>query len=593
METKTQMKVKYLIICLLLTSSLNLFSQKNETYWNNRLQIVSFRLPPPPAGYKPKLVDINGDGRPDIIHSVTRDNIPVLWIDDDDDMTWADFEGDTKNDCLLIDRNRDGIYGGQGDLIIDWVDTNDDGKADMQIVVEYPAQRTEKVWPNGHYMIVLDLDHDNVFNYIDWNSMQIKSWDKIGFCDFYPDYSGQTAFLKIHASTYNMHDLRLNWENPFLFYDKDDDDLSEMAIRVLDSPKRVDDSAPSNSYVNMQVNGVADWISIAIDMDNDNGPANEFDFDMTIGFVGEGFNYMDQVHKFNNPRGLAETDTFFMDSRWRRLNELIYPDHESTWDLVFKRGKWDRVNFVWDEDGDCKRWERVEFYEPRDPFETGWNGGGIDNHKQSDASGDRGEWDMDSSGGGKLYVSKFDGRIHLYGAEWGCWRIDQNTNFYQGWDRLWFGLDKNPTKFATVKYTDSDNNGFFDLIEYDMDGNKEFETIIDLKKLGIDDRCEIIDISNYNYSNFTTLMQQVSDTMWANALSTCEVAEKNGINTTWYAKLKQVSCSEEKYQKGYWLQYYLYKDLEYQFLRSQDEKSLEKLNKAYFSGDWSLIGKEQ
>lgn len=552
---------------------------------------MSFRLPPPPADYKPRLVDLTGNGRPDAIFSMTRDRIPVLWIDDDGDMTWDDLEGDTKNDCLLIDRNRDGIYGGQGDLIIDWVDMDNDGKADMQIVVEYPAEKTDEVWPNGHYMIVMDLDHDHIFNYIDWNTMQIKSWDKTGICNFYTDYSGQTAFMKIHASTYHMHDLRLNWENPFLFYDEDADGLSEMAIRILDSTKHTDDDAPVNSYENRQVSGQVDWVSIAVDMDNDNGPANEFDYDMTIGFQGEGFNYMDQVHKINNLRGLPEADTFFMDPRWRQLNELIYPRHEDAWDLIFNRGKWNRVNFVWDEDGDCKRWERVEFYDPLDPFKTGWKGGGVDNHKQSDASGDRGEWDMDNSGGGKLYVSKFDGRIHLYGAEWGCWRIDQNTDFYQGWDRLWFGLDKNPGKFATVRYTDQDHNGFFDRIEYDMDGDKEFETVIDMKELDIDDRCELIDISAFGYNDFTALMQQVTDNIWTNAMKACEVAERHHINTMWYAKLKQVLSAQEKYQKGYWLQYYLYKDLEYNFLRSQDEESLKKLNKAYFSGDWSSMMK--
>ncbi|MDR1502886.1 MAG: hypothetical protein LBT43_10575 [Prevotella sp.] len=583
--------MKNITILLFLLISFPLYSQKGNDYWNNKLQIVSFRIPPPPVGYQPKHGDLNGDGKPDIIYSVTRDSIPIAWIDDDADMAWTDLEGDTKNDCLLIDHNRDGIYGGQGDLIIDWVDTDNDGKADMQIVVEYPEIRTGEVWPNGHYMIVMDLDHDNIFNYINWNTMKIQSWDKSGISDFYTDYSGQTAFMKIHASTYNMRDLRLNWENPFLYYDKDDDGLSEMAIRILDSTKSVDVSAPANSYVNQQVSGVVDWVSIAIDMDNDNGPANEFDFDMTIGFMGEGFNYMDQKHKINNLRGLSEADKLFMDPRWRQLDELIYPDHDSAWDLIFKRGKWNRVNFVWDEDGDCKRWERVEFYEPLDPFKTGWKGGGVDNHKQSDASGDRGEWDLDNSGGGKLYVSKFDGRIHLYGAEWGCWRIDQNTDFYQGWDRLWFGLDKNPEKFATVKYTDKDNNGFFDLIEYNMDGDKQFETVIDLKELGIDDRCELIDIAAFEYNDFVKLMRQTSENIWTNALKVCEIAEKNSINTTWYAKLKQVSSIEEKYQKGYWLQYYLYKDMEYQFLRNQDEESLKKLNKAYFSGDWASLVK--
>jgi hypothetical protein len=574
---------------LLLFFSLNLYSQKNVEYWNNKLPVVSFRLPPPPVNYRPEPVDITGDGKPDVIYSCTRDSIPVLWIDDDGDMKWTDFEGDTDSDCLLIDRNRDGIYGGQGDLIINWVDTDNDGKADIQIVVEYPRERTDEVWPNGHYMIVMDLDHDNIFNYIDWNKMQIQSWDKTGLSDFYADYSGQTAFMKIHASTYNLRDLRLNWENPFLFYDEDGDGLSEKAIRMLDSTKRTDDNAPANSFVNQQVSGVVDWVSIALDMDNDNAPENEFDFDMTLGFQGEGFDYTDQVHKIKNLRGLAAADTFFMDARWRQLDELIYPDHESAWNLIFDRGKWDKVNFVWDEDGDCKRWERVEFYFPLDPFKTGWNGGGIDNHKQSDAAGDRGEWDKDNSGGGKLYVGKLDGRIHLYGAEWGCWRIDQNTDYYQGWDRMWFGLDKNPGKFATVKYSDKDNNGFFDCIEYDMDGDTAFETVIDLKALGMDDRCELIDIRTFKYGHFTALMQQVSDNMWANALEACEIAEKYGVNTTWYAKLKQVHSIREKYSKGYWLQYYLYKDLEYQCLRNKDMKSLKKLNEAYYSGKWSIM----
>ena len=585
----SQLSTLHLIIVLLLLPSNSINAQKNNEYWNNRLQIVSFRLPPPPIDYQPKLVDLNGDGKPDVIYSITRDNIPIAWIDDDGDMKWTDLEGDTKNDCLLIDRNRDGIYGGQGDLIIDWVDTDNDGKADMQIVVEYPAEKTDEVWPNGHYMIVMDLDHDNIFNYINWNTMKIHSWDKAGLSDFYTDYSGQTAFMKIHASTDNMKDVRLNWENPFLFYDPDNDGLSEVAIRVLDSTKKTDNNAPDNSYVNQQVNGQVDWISLAFDMDNDNVAGNEFDFDMTIGFQGEGFNYMDQVHPVNNLRGLPETDTFFMDPRWRQITELIYPDHDSAWDLIFKRGKWDRVNFVWDEDDDCSRWERVEFYDPLDPFKVGWKGGGVDNHKQSDAMGDRGEWDMDNSGNGKLYISKFDGRIHLYGAEWGCWRIDQNTDFFQGWDRLWFGLDKNPNRFATVKYTDTNNDGFFDRIEYDMNGDKQFETQIDLTELGIDERCEIIDISSFKYDDFTALMRNVADSMWANAEKACEVAEKHGINTTWYAKLKQVSTVREKYHKGYWLQYYLYKDLEYKFMRNNNIVSLKKLNKAYYSGNWDAI----
>ncbi|WP_337752455.1 hypothetical protein [Coprobacter fastidiosus] len=533
--------------------------------------------------------DLNGDGKPDAIKSVTVNDTPILWLDDDANMKEGDIEGDMINDCLLIDRNKDGIYGGQGDLIIDWVDTDDDGKADMQIVIEYPKKNTGEVWPNGHYMIMRDLDKDNIFNYINWNDFSLRCWDKNGVCDFYEDYSGQTMFMKIHTSTYDIKDLRLNWENPFLFYDEDGDGLTEMAIRFVDSPKIKDRSKPSNSYVNRQLEGRIDWVSMAVDLDNDNAPGNEFDFDFTIGFQGKGFDYTDQVHKVNNLRGMPEADKFFMDPRYRQLTEFLYPDHKSAKEMIFKRGEWSRVNFVYDEDDDCGRWERVEFYDPLDPFKIGWKNGGIDNNKQSDAAGDRGEWDMDNSGKGKLYVGKFDGRLHLYGAEWGCWRIDQNANYYQGWDRMWMGMDRQPGKFGTVKYTDKDDNGFFDYIEYDLDGDKKFEMTIDLKALGLDDRCELIDISTFKYKDYTSMMKKMSKSMWKNAMTAVQVAHKYNVQTLWYAKLMQALSVRQQYNNGYWLQFYIYKDLEHTFMQKGDQEKLKQLTVAYYSGNWKSM----
>ncbi len=561
----------------------------DRKYWNQKLQIEPFRLPLPPVGYQVEYIDLNGDGKPDAIKSVTVNDTPILWLDDDGNMKEGDIEGDMINDCLLIDRNKDGIYGGQGDLIIDWVDTDDDGKADMQIVIEYPKKNTGEVWPNGHYMIMRDLDKDNIFNYINWNDFSLRCWDKNGVCDFYEDYSGQTMFMKIHTSTYDIRDLRLNWENPFLFYDEDGDGLTEMAIRFVDSPKIKDRSKPSNSYVNRQLEGRIDWVSMAVDLDNDNGPGNEFDFDFTIGFQGKGFDYTDQVHKVNNLRGMPEADKFFMDPRYRQLTEFLYPDHKSAKEMIFKRGEWSRVNFVYDEDDDCGRWERVEFYDPLDPFKIGWKNGGIDNNKQSDAAGDRGEWDMDNSGKGKLYIGKFDGRLHLYGAEWGCWRIDQNANYYQGWDRMWMGMDRQPGRFGTVKYTDKDDNGFFDYIEYDLDGDKKFEMTIDFKALGLDDRCELIDISTFKYKDYTSMMKKMSKSMWKNAMTAVQVAHKYNVQTLWYAKLMQAFSVRQQYNNGYWLQFYIYKDLEHAFMQRGDQEKLKQLTVAYYSGNWKSM----
>lgn len=100
----------------------SLAQEVKDTYWNVHTQLLPLRLPPPPVGYKPEYLDLNHNGRPDAIKSITHNDIPILWLDDDNNLKEGDWEGDMVNDCLLIDRNKDGIYGGQGDLIIDWVE---------------------------------------------------------------------------------------------------------------------------------------------------------------------------------------------------------------------------------------------------------------------------------------------------------------------------------------------------------------------------------------------------------------------------------------------------------------------------------------
>lgn len=62
--------------------------------------------------------------------------------------------------------------------------------------------------------------------------------------------------------------------------------------------------------MNRQLEGRIDWASLAVDIDNDNTTGNEFDFDFTIGFQGEGFDYTDQIHPVRNLRGMPEADCF-------------------------------------------------------------------------------------------------------------------------------------------------------------------------------------------------------------------------------------------------------------------------------------------
>ncbi|SDL32781.1 hypothetical protein [Kriegella aquimaris] len=569
--------------------------ENSSRYWNENLPLTSFRIPPPPHGAPIIYKDLDGDGDPDLLQTLTINNFPVQWIDDDDDMKEGDLSGDLDSDCLMIDRNMDGKYGGPYDLIVDWNDENGDNIADMQVVADQLSLDNNDFYP-GHYMIMFDLDNDQIFNYINWNTFELEAWDHSGSSRFLEDYHGKSLFLKNHLSTFAFEDLRLNWEVPFLFFDPDNDGQTEMAIRVVDNnitkkePKGPslpnDPSMVSKADRNVKVDGVADLVAMTYDLDNDNSAGNEFDFDMSILFKGKGFDYMDQRHKFKSMIGLKGTDSLFYDARFRQLDELIFPNHDSINDLIYNRGEWNECWFVFDEDDDCHRWERVEFYDPLDLYKAGAQNGGLDNNPQADISGDRGEWDLDNSGKGNLYIGSFDNKIHLYGADWGAWRIDQNAKQYQGWQG-WRQSEKvEGIKFPTVRYEDRNNNGFFDFIQYDLNGDSIFEHELDYIALGIDDTQVVVETKNMEFGDYEALFKKVTELTWKRAKNAVRIAKSHGVDTSWYANFKQVNSLREQYHFGYWLNFYIYMDLRDMALRSNDFNLLAKIDKAYITGNW-------
>lgn len=553
--------------------------------WNTITKLNSYRPLQPLPGTKPEFIDLDNDGDPDVMKYTTSNGFPVQWIDDDDDMKVTDNEGDTDNDCLMVDVNKDGKYGSLSDAIIDWVDSNDDGKADIQIFSEFASEKDkEKPWGPGHFMINMDLDKDDILNYIDWNTFQVRCWIHDGKSDFFEDYSGNTLFLKIHASPQNINDLRLNWENPFLFYDVDKDGLTECAFRLLDRPVY---GQPGDKFLT-RLTGKIDYVTMAYDLDNDNSPGNPFDFDMTVTFRGGGFDYMDQVHPFKNLRGLPAADQYFMDPRIRQLTEFIYPDHDKAKDLVFNRGKWNEAWLVYDEDDDCERWERVELLDPKEPYTIGARKGGLDDNPQSDPVGDRGEWDLDNSGKGNLYVSPLDGKIHLVGAEKGYWRVDQNAFYYQGMGGLYDGYGPvrtpaDPTIFPLISYLDQDGNGFFDKIEFDLNGDKKIDFSFSLKELGISDVSKEYNLSAMAYRDLSLLDREVSENCWKRAVEFVKLAETQGINTKWYALLKSPKSVRQKYSQGYWLKFYLFMDLLEKAKKEENQALANTIIRTYFS----------
>lgn len=542
---------------------------------------------------KAELVDLDGDGDPDLIKLRLFNDCNAIWVDDDDDMMWDDKEGDLDSDCLLIDRNGDGIFAGPGDLSIDWIDTDHDGEADIQLVVENSDLQSVAYWDwSSNYMWIIDDEKDQSFHFINWKELVLRCWTHAGASKFFEDYHGQTLFLKTHAPSHRIKDLRLNWENPFLFYDTDGDGLTEMSVRLEDKGH----FTPGEER-DISLNGVVNRAFVSVDLDNDNAPSNEFDFDFSLYFEGKGFSYKDQVHRINNDHAADIDDQIshlLYDGRWRAAKELVYTSRDAALHKIFREGEWSRCWMVFDEDDDCGRWERVEFYEPRSFFRIGKNNNGLDHNPQADAAGDRGEWDEDNSGKGNLYIG-FDGKIHLYGAEKGCWRIDQNAACYQGWGGLYEGeykrIPDEPAQFPTIAYEDTDGDGFFDLVKYDLDGDTAFESTADLKAWGIAPSCEIISTRQFTCQDYQDLFEKVAGQMWNNALQSIQAARALKINYKWYASLMTAGSSWEKYNNGYWLQFYIFHDLLSLFEKNGQQELISLLMKAYYGRDWLQLQK--
>ncbi len=137
--------------------------------------------------------------------------------------------------------------------------------------------------------------------------------------------------MKVHRPPQSLPDARLNWENPFAFFDYDNDGVSEMAMRWLDPVPALDKGVT-------KLTGVLSEAFATFDVDNDSTKGNETDYDMSLrGAGGPGIPYQSFVHKYPALKGNPKFDQCFQWNNWRKIDELMYMPHNQSYDSVLQR----------------------------------------------------------------------------------------------------------------------------------------------------------------------------------------------------------------------------------------------------------------
>ena len=492
----------------------------------------------------------------------------VRWLDEAGTMQANDVRGSLVNSTLQIDANDDGLYDSTNDMNIRWCDTDQDGVPDFQAMILMPGPWDEKLKRHqnpGQWATMRNYDRRGVLWWLDWTKFNFHTacWDTTGACAWLPNYHGNNDFTKNCFAPHLMDDPRMSWENPFSFFDEDGDGVSEMSVRwatqlPLGSPR-------------FTIPPELERVHVSYDLDNNSGYGNETSYDLTLhGNIGK-VNYGSMHQPLPGFAGNPVFDPCFEHNEWRRLTELLHMDRNQSYEQAFAT-KWKEWWLTFDEDGDDHRWERVETYfpyrkpggKPLDLFSASSGkpedaNPGPSWHPQCDSLGDRGEFDLDNSGGGKIYIGKFDHKLHLYGAEWGVWLVDKEAAFQGGWNAQSRQSTKPRAKQVdeVVKYSDTDDDGFIDTIAFSYKGDQHFDFTVSLKdfaKVGEEpQKAELIDPRTLGYKGMHELYLKLATQAWDDALAIYRAAWTRDLTTPELDRLAAGASLRERHKNAWWI----------------------------------------
>jgi len=365
--------------------------------------------------------DRNGDGNVDEMWYVdtakrhTRDETLLVKVTDEDNDMATDGQPDRDSDLYFWDWGADGVI----DVVTDYQDDDGDNDVD-QMGIFY-----EKRWKDPKDDITVwwsvDVGDDNLLWY-DVNGTYSQR-----DCQWRTHFSGDELFYQFRLSTDDLDWVNV-WEDPFAFYDVDDDLCSEIVVRI---------SAVGHEVKNLRY---------SIDADNDAFGENTHNYDFS-------------VTALPGPKGLSSES---------KTNESLMIRGVMThpaipWSQTMNFGQnadWGKAMLTWDEinsntdenpaQDPHERWEGIlnakskygDFVQVGGPPSSPYN-------KRVEVSGEH-ESPI------RLYFDEADHRFHLQDADYGYMDVDYN-------------LDGKVDAIHTWK--DSKKNGQFDIHTVDVDGN--------------------------------------------------------------------------------------------------------------------------
>lgn len=360
---------------------------------------------------------------------------------------WNEIRADWGSYTILVDRDNCGRLDSTGDWYYKVIDINGDGKPEAEYFNPFPETI---VWPPSPYSSKLHINFNGEpdMSYLDFRKLYYEDEQRY--------LEGGKYIMNVHGNGMFMNSYReetLNsWENPIAWYDFDCNGRKNMVMRAADThPQEVGHRGDIGEF------------ELAFELNDGTSDKRWHSLDMQLTFYNyddEGFDCRKYTDRIPGIEGMKDAE--FLSENIAKTRLQILRNHVPYMDgytLGMAYPGWKGVWLLFDEDDDDCRWE--EMFAAHEP-EVGARG-------YSDRIGDRFEQDSDYKGKGKLYVGKFDGRIHLYHAETALWDVDYLGLYKGSMDRKHTAEGPEPPvglRYPRVRYTDTNGNGFIDTITY-------------------------------------------------------------------------------------------------------------------------------